>query len=770
MKSKKPRSQPKNKTASPKSRRLIIQALLVCLILLICAGVIVVGRLSQEIRQRFDGKRWSLPAIVYARPLELYPGLALSPEMLEEELQLSGYRKETKVKGAGSYARNGSTIRLVTRDFQYPAGPEPSRQLTVSFTAGQIAGLTTEAQDTALSLARLDPARIGSFHPLVHEDRLLLLREEIPLLLVKTLLATEDRNFYSHHGIAPLAIVRALAANVHAGKTVQGGSTLTQQLVKNLFLNSERSLWRKAREAAMALVLEFYYSKDEILTAYINEVFLGQDDNRAVHGFAMASQFFFRGNLQDLRPDQIAILVGMVKGPTLYDPRRNPENCLQRRNVVLGIMVEHDIISQAAYTEALARPLAEIVVQKNGFNRFPAFLDLVKKQLAGEYREEDLKSNGLRILTTLDPQVQLQVEKRLLETVTLLEKKPKAQNIEAAVVIAGRESGEVFALAGGKTPLSPGFNRALQARRPIGSLVKPAVYLAALQKGYTLASLLDDQEIAVNIAGSGQWRPENYDHKVHGRVPLYTALANSYNLATVRLGMDIGLDSVIASLGDLGYSEKLEPYPSLLLGAVNMSPFEVSQMYQTIASGGFYTALRAINSVLNVEGGLLNRYGLAVEQRFSPETIYLLTHAMQRVVSEGTAVALRSSPLRDHAVAGKTGTSDNLRDSWFAGFTGDHLSIVWLGRDDNSPIGLSGSAGALRVWENVMRHVPTSPLSLIEPQGIAWIAFDRSGESRTRLPILAGDLPPSPEITERVIGEPLKESSGFFETVSGWFK
>ena len=772
----------KEMKSSPKYKRTVLLVGVVCLFLGLSAGYVAVSHLSDEIRQKFDGKRWSLPAIVYARSLELYPGLRFSAEMLEEELQLSGYRREPQEKGAGSYTRNGPTIRLVTRDFHYPSGPEPSRQLSITFTADHIVTLTSGDGRTPVALARLDPVRIGSFHPLVHEDRLILSRAEIPDLLIDTLLAIEDRNFYSHHGLAPLAIVRALLANIRAGKTVQGGSTLTQQLVKNLFLNRERTLWRKVMEAIMAPILEYSYSKDEILTAYINEVFLGQDDNRAVHGFALASQFYFRRELHDLRPDQIAILVGLVKGPSYYDPRRNPENCLERRNVVLQSMVTRGILTKAAYTEALARPITEVAVQKNGFNRFPAFVELIKQQLAGEYREEDLKTNGLRILTTLDPQLQHQVEKNLQETIVLLENKQKLQHLEGAAVITGRENGEVLALAGGKNPLMPGFNRALQAKRPIGSLVKPAIYLAALQKGYTLASPLDDSAVSLNIGGSGKWRPENYDHKEHGQVPLFIALAHSYNLATVRLGMDLGLDNVRAVIRDLGYGEDIQLFPSLLLGAVDMSPFAVSQMYQTIAAGGFYTSLRAISSVMAADHTPLHRYGLEVEQRFSPELIYLLTHAMQRVVSEGTATALLSSPLKNHAVAGKTGTSDNLRDSWFAGFTGDHLAVVWLGRDDNTSIGLSGSAGALRVWEKIMREVVSSPLKPIVPEGIAWMALDRStfaggrnnGNSSTELPFIVGSLPVAaafsalPHTTKN--SKPKNAAAGIFETISGWFK
>lgn len=757
-------------------------------LLMAIMAVPYVSRLSGEIRAKFEGKRWSLPAIVYARPLELYPGLRFTPEMVEQEVQLAGYRQEDRESSAGSYAKKDKTIRLVTREFHFPSGFEPSRHLSVTFSAGQVASITNAADGTPVSFFQLDPARIGSFHPLVHEDRILLEREEIPELLVETLVTLEDRNFYSHQGIAPLSVARAFLANIRAGKTVQGGSTLTQQLVKNLFLTRERTLLRKFQEAVMAVLLEHYYTKDEILTTYINEVFLGQDSSRAIHGFALASQFYFRRNLQDLRPDQIAALVGMVKGPSYYDPHRNPENCLERRNMVLDLMATHDLISRETAIESQGRPLTEVAVQKGGFNRFPAFLDLVRQQLAGEYREEDLKSNGLQIITTLDPNIQYQVERGLEETLGAFASQPKFKNLQGAVVVTSRETGEVLAVAGGKQPLDHGFNRALNANRPIGSLVKPAVYLAALERGYSLASPLEDTAITLNTAGSSPWSPANYDKKEHGRVPLFSALANSYNLATVKLGLEVGLDTIIETLQGLGYQGvELQPYPSLLLGAVDMSPFAVTEMYQTITSGGFFTALRAIGSVMAEDHTLINRYGLAVEQRFSATSNYLLSHAMQRTISEGTGVSLLRSSLKNHNIAGKTGTSDDLRDSWFAGFTGDHLAVVWLGHDDNAPCGLTGSSGAMKVWGNIMERFPSAPLQLTEPAGIGWVTIDRAtlretripGAGGTRLPFIAGSVPAAPELREEVgtmsslkqeAREVKKEVKGVFRSIQGWFK
>ncbi|MBE0584350.1 MAG: penicillin-binding protein 1B, partial [Desulfofustis sp.] len=457
-----------------------------------------------------------------------------------------------------------------------------------------------------------------------------------------------------------------------------------------------------------------------------------------------------------------------------YDPHRHADRCLQRRDLVLTAMADHNLIDQDELNRSLTRPLTEVDLQRSGVNRFPAFLDLVRQQLAKDYREEDLTSDGLQILTTLDPQIQLQVEENLQRTIAELETGQDG-SLEGAVVVTARETGEVLAIAGGKTPGDHGFNRALQARRPIGSLIKPAVYLAALNHGYTLASPLQDAAITVNPGSVDQWQPENYDRQEHGQVPLVTALANSYNLATVRLGLDLGLETVIEAIRTLGYREPLQPLPSLLLGSVEMSPLQVGEMYQTIAAGGFSTALRGIDSVIAADQRVLTRYGVAVEQRFSPEIAFLLTHALQRVISEGTGTALLRSPqLRDHEIAGKTGTTDGLRDSWFAGFTGDHLTVAWLGNDDNTPTRITGSAGAMRVWQHIMESIPTGPLELLEPPGIEWLHIDRLTLRRApwfdnnsiTLPFIAGSGPVQ-EDTRTPVGETIDRTiRGLFDSLN----
>ena len=675
---------------------------------------------DQLVRSRFEGKRWDIPARVYARPLELYAGLAITPARLAAELTLAGYRRENPPTLAGSYFLDDDGMRLVSRPFDFGEGREPSRRLRLTFDRAGIRRVEEAGNPDKALVVRLDPMRIGSFHPLCFEDRVIVTGAEIPALLTDTLLAVEDRNFPRHLGLDPRAVFRALLANLRAGTIQQGGSTITQQLVKNLFLDNRRTLWRKLNEAVMAVLLEIHYSKSEILTAYVNEVFLGQDGNRAVHGFALAGHFYFRRGLADLSVGQIATLVGLVKGPSYYDPNRYPERCRARRELVLDIMVADKLISadqrQAAAREAITDPAG----LGSGLNRFPAFLGLVKRQLLKEYREADLAGAGITILTGFDPLAQQQVEEVLAQEMPGLEKGDRRRRVlQAAVVMTSRDSGEILALAGDRQAGFPGFNRALDARRSVGSLLKPAVYLAALESGYSLASPLEDRGIKPLGRGRGAWQPENYDHREHGRVPLFLALARSYNLATVRLGTEIGIERVAATLKRLGAEGEIPTNPAMLLGAVEMTPLEVAQIYQTMADGGFATPLRAIRLVLDADGKPLQRYELETEQRFAPAPIFMLNSGLAQVVANGTGRAL-AAYLPAGTAAGKTGTSNETRDSWFAGFTGDRVAVVWVGRDDNAAMGLTGATGALPLWGRIMRATGARPLAALPPPGIGW--------------------------------------------------
>ncbi len=748
------------------------------LLVIILVFAAYVKHLDGIICQKFNGKRWSLPAVVYARPLELYPGLSLSPAQLEKELQLTGYRRESEAAAPGGYGRYNDLIHLFTRDFHFPEGLQKSVNIMVQFADTKIESLTCVDSGQKLSLARLDPARIGSFHPRHHEDRIVLTRHELPELLIKTLLAVEDQDFYSHSGLSPRGIARAFLANIKAGKTVQGGSTLSQQLVKNFFLNNKRSLQRKFNEAIMTLLLELYYSKDEILTAYANEIFLGQDGARAVHGFGLASQFYFRRNLEDLEASQIALLVGMVKGPSYYNPRKHIDRCLKRRGLVLDIMLSRNIIDRKVYHKARATSIEKTGKTIGGFNRFPAFLDLVRRQLQQDYLEEDLTTDGLKIMTTLDPQVQWQVEKNLAGTINDLEKRTGVKKIEGAVIVSSREGGEILAVVGGRNPLKNGFNRAIDARRPIGSLIKPAVYLTAINNGYTLASPVMDSSLTIDDGKGGIWSPKNFDGKEHGRVPLYKALSHSYNQATVKIGMDIGLDKVLQTVRDLGVDIEFPLYPSFLLGAASMVPYEVSQMFQTIAAGGFYVPQRVIASVLSADNTLLQHFALSVEQRFTPESIFLLNTALQFGVREGTGSSLSHYIPPTLNVAGKTGTSSNFRDSWFAGFSGNKLTIVWLGRDDNKSTGLTGASGALVVWGKLMRSLNAKPLDLVEPSTIDWAWLDpktleianRFHYETVHLPFIVGSISNQTKEMPSPTAEINKRDLSILNKIRNWFR
>ncbi len=708
--------------------------------------------LDVTIRSQFEGKRWALPARVYASPLELYPGKKLSPQQLAQELSELNYRHGT-LDEPGTYTRERARIDLYTRPFVFWDGPQPALKLRIAFADDRIADIENLETDEALPLVRLDPLLIGGIYPAHNEDRVLVKLDEVPPVLIKALIAIEDRKFYEHRGVDPRAIARALWANLRAAEAVQGGSTLTQQLVKNFYLTSERTLRRKLTEAIMALLLDAHYGKDEILEAYVNEIYLGQDGNRAIHGFGLAAQHYFDRPLHQLTLSQAALLVGLVKGPSYYDPRRHPQRAAARRNLVLAELAEQGIITTAEHLRAKTLPLEVTARAPVGTSAYPAFLGLVHRQLRSDYPDEDLRSEGLRIFTTLDPRTQRAAERALATRLDAIEKQRRlpAGTLQGAVIVTGAENGEVLAVVGGRQPRYEGFNRALDAVRPIGSLIKPAVYLTALAQPdkYTLITRLDDSPLVWTEPGVKEWAPQNYDKQFHGQVELRTALAESYNVTAARLGLDLGLPAVIDSVQRLGVERSLPPYGSTLLGSIGLTPFEVAQMYQTFASGGFRTPLRAIREVLTPEGIPLKRYSLTVAQAVDPAAVYLVTVALQQVVQAGTATGLNAYLPADLKVAGKTGTTDDLRDSWFAGFTGDKLAVAWVGRDDNQPTGLTGAAGALTVWGATMAALDPEPLAPPMPENIEWVWIDPESGLRAdsscagavQLPFVRGSAP-----------------------------
>ena len=665
--------------------------------------------LDSQMREQFEGRKWTLPARVYARPLQLYPGQLLSSEQLGAELQWTDYHPVGGAPRAGTFERVGDRWTIYRRDFVFWDGPEPAHRVELTLNGGRVDRLWVDGADQAL--VRLEPQYIGGIFPAHNEDRELVKLDQVPSELLGALVVTEDKDFFNHWGISLRGIARAMMANVEAGSFVQGGSTLTQQLVKNFYLSEERSLARKGREAMMAILMEFHYSKGDILQSYINEVYLGQSGRRAIHGFALASRFYFGKPMSELDVGEMATLVGLVKGASYYNPKKHPQRAQERRDLVLTLMRDNGVITEDQYQQAIKRPLTTSDSKRAGQREYPAFLELVKAQLKEDYKQEDLENEGLNIFTTLDPWIQNSLEAAATAQLAALEKGRAnlTDQLETAAVITSIDGGEVRALLGSRRPGYFGFNRAVNARRPIGSLAKPVVYLAALESGrFNWGSPLDDSPLRVEMPGAPVWTPQNYDRKSHGVVPMVDALAGSYNLSTARMGLRVGLDNVVAEFRSLGVTEDIKPYPSLLLGSLELSPLQVAAMYQPLAAQGFRMPMRTVEGVTTQQGQTLSSYAASGEQVVDPMNVAWLRYGLEQVVERGTARKLLTrlpGPL-----AGKTGTSDDQRDAWFAGFDNRHLGVIWVGRDDNQTMPFAGAGAALPIWMDTFAKAGVDPL------------------------------------------------------------
>ena len=710
-----------------------------------------VAYLDHQVRTEFEGRKWDLPSRVFARSLDLYPGAPLSLRDLEVELRVSGYHRVAQAARPGQYRVSGSTAEIHRRPFDFPDGAEGPQRLEVRFAGNSIARVRDAQRGADLGLARLDPAEIASIYPLQNEDRTLVDIEQVPPLLVTGLQAVEDRHFKQHPGIDLRGIARAALANLKAGRAVQGGSTLTQQLVKNFFLTQDRTFIRKFNEAIMALLLEYHYDKAEILEAYINEVFLGQQGAYAVHGFGRASLFYFDQPLERLEPQQIALLIGLVRGPSYYNPRRHPQRARDRRDQVLNMFAETGLLSAAEAQAARAAGLGVTETPRTHGSRYHAFIDLVRGQLAQVYREEDLRSEGLRIFTTLSPSEQEKAQAAVSDGLRGLADRGLPANLQGALVLADVASGEVRALVGDRDGNRAGFNRALHARRQIGSVIKPLVYLLALEHeaDYNLLTRIEDEPLTLRQADGSDWQPANFDDVSHGEVTLLEALTQSYNQATVRLGLNIGVNHLLERLRQLGVDAAVEPVPSVFLGAVELTPLEVTQIFQSLAAAGYSVPLRSVIAVQTAEGGELIRYPLRMLPQPRREAISVLNYALTQVVEHGTAARLPGLLGSQVTVAGKTGTTNDRRDSWFVGYTRNRVAAAWVGDDDNRPAGVTGSNAAMHVWAGLFKQLPLEPVDLRMPDGAFWLWVDpvsgrlsaeRCGDA-VQLPYVEGSEP-----------------------------
>lgn len=709
--------------AKPKRRfrGLVIKLCVVGLVALV--GYMIY--LDAQIKHTFTGNKWEVPAQIYARPLMLKTELEITQKEVIDELKLLGYRHVSRPNSSGEYNVSGNTLVIQRRAFSFPDGDEPLRKVTVTWRGSRIDQIMDNNANEVIPKIRLEPWLVTRMVSSSREDRMLVKLKEVPALLPKALILVEDRDFYQHHGVAPLSILRALVANIRAGRTVQGGSTLTQQLVKNLYLTREKAISRKIKEALMALIIDFRYSKEDILQAYLNEVFLGQNGDMAVHGFGLASYFYFDRPANELSPPEIATLVAMIKGPSYYNPRRHEERVLERRNLVLRILFDANEINRTEYEKYINEPLGLASGASLASGKHPAFMDKVRRELSVILADPGLRDSGVKVFTSLDIYAQRRAEKAIKQTLDGLQSDRDVQ-LQGAMLVTDIASGEIRAIVGDRDASFKGFNRALDARRQVGSLIKPAVYLSALEDpaSFNLATPIADEPITLENENGQSWSPLNADKKFRGQVPLIQGLTESLNVPTVNLGLRVGLDLVSDTIKRLGVESDFMQVPAMTLGAMSLSPIETNQMYQTISNNGRYIPLHTVTSVVSANDRLVWQHAEFYSQRVDEAATYLLNYALYNVTTQGTAKRVgRTFP--NINMAGKTGTTDDYRDSWFSGFDRNNVVTVWVGNDDNKPILLTGAGGALPVFINYQKMQAPKSLSRRFPEGLGIAHFDK---------------------------------------------
>ncbi len=744
----------KKGTSSPKRKqqRSFLRRVFKWLILLGLIGsipfAIWVWWLDRQVVALFEGQKWQVPAEVYSAPTILRDGAPWRKEDLESLLAAVGYRFGRNSQKVGWAARSATKVSAHLRPYTDHTGYHSEARRIFSFEGGrlQITDLTGKRHATAV----LEPQKIGYLYNGNTESRDILTYEQIPKNLIEILTATEDREFFNHIGISFTGIARAAFVNLSSGARRQGGSTLTQQLVKNMYLSSERTYTRKLTEVIMSLSLEYHYSKEEIITAYVNEVYLAQEGSSALHGFAAASQYFFSRPLNELNIDELALLVGMVKGPSLYNPRRNPERAKERRNVVLDILVDQNRLTRENANVLQKQPL-RLATKGKRRSIFGDYLDLVSMQLERDFDPTRLATENLRIYTGLDVRAQKAAIDAMHSQVDALARADKSlKDLQGAMVVTDRRTGQVRAIVGSSDEYYSGFNRTLAAVRPIGSLVKPAIYLAAISSGrYTWWDRVQDEPQQFKI-GNQVWAPQNYSRTTHGEVPLYVAMSKSYNLATIDLANQLGFDRIGDTLRQLGVKRPFTMYPSVALGSLELSPFEVARLYQPVASVGASSELGVVLSVMDQGGKVLKRFDRKTDVPFTEEALGVTLAGMTKVPEIGTARAAQAT-FPAMRFAAKTGTTNDQRDSWFLAISDDYLTTVWLGMDDNTPMKITGSSGAQKVWIDFTKRLPQGSLSRELPEGARYFQvsqdeFELAAErcdDKVELPFVLGTEPRS---------------------------
>lgn len=703
-------------------------------VLIIAGGYLY--RATKNVEYKFNRSlRWDIPSKIYSDAAYYYPGIDIVQSRLREKLSRLAYRDTgSKITGPGDYSITPERAEIFLHDFDYPAQPFKGYPVRLLLSNNIITDVVDLDSNTGLSSVKLEPESIAAIFGDNMEDRTLVTLKEVPQHLLESIILVEDERFFKHRGVDYIAILRAGLKDVAALKIVEGGSTLTQQLVKNYFLTSKRSFLRKIEEVIIAMILESKYSKGDILEAYVNEIYLGQRGNSSVSGVGEASKLYFAKNVDQLTLGECALLAGMIRTPSRYNPFTEKENARQRRDFVLKKLYSNRLIAKADYEAATSEPIIT-PSRPTKTNLAPYFIDFVKMQLADLYSENVLQKEGHRIFTTLDMMQQLIAEKTVESEIIKLEKdfanilpKDHAGELEGALVAIQPQTGFIRAMVGGRSYSKTQFNHISQAMRQPGSVFKPFVYLTAFDPErssnlYAPASMIDDTSFEVT-AGGQQWSPQNYDKKEHGTVSLRTALTNSYNIATAKLALNVGLDAIVDTAKDCGITSELMAVPSMALGSFEVTPLEMAAAYTVFPNNGILARPISIINVVTKEGEVLERKNIEMKRVFDPQPVYLTTSILKDVIDKGTGASARVYGFKGIA-GGKTGTTSNYKDSWFVGFTPDYLALAWVGYDDNTPTNMSGARAALPIWAKFMEDaIGDSQKDFASPNGILLVKID----------------------------------------------
>ncbi len=742
----KPRRPRRRKAGRRRRRQQTWRALRTAAAVLLLVGFVAgfltarhVIRLDRVVQARFEGRTFRVPSRVLSAPTILYPGLDFERIDLRGSLERLGYREQAEgLLPPGRMRWEEGWLLLHRRAFEHPTRPEPARKVAIRLEGRRIAAIREGGTEVEIGALLLEPELVGAYYGPDREQRELVGLGELPPHVIDAVLSVEDQRFLTHRGIDFRRVLGALLVNLRSGRVRQGGSTVTQQLVKNFFLTPERSLKRKGQEAVMAVIVEARYSKEEILEAYLNEIYLGQRGSTAIHGIGEASRLYFGKSARRLSPAEAALLAAIIQSPNGLSPYREPEAALKRRNLVLRLMAGQGRLDDRELEAALEEPLGVAKVTPEP-REARYFLDALRRQLPEFYGPETLTSEGLRIYSTLDLRLQRIAARALREEIERLEalhprlvagvEEGEQEPVQGCLVAIQPQTGAVLALVGGRSYSLTQFDRCTQARRPAGSVFKPFVYVAALEPGdgrphITLASRLDDSPLQVSTT-AGPWRPTNYDGEFHGQVPVREALERSMNVAAARLGQEVGVRRVAEVAERLGVESSLPLVPSLAIGSADLSPLEIARAYATLAAGGVRPAVRTFEDVVDGEGRTVQRQSIEIERVLDEGTAFLITSVLQGVVDRGTGRGLRAAGIQG-PVAAKTGTSDDERDAWFAGYTPELVVVVWVGFDAPRSLGLPASRAALPIWSRFVKEATGGRArgAFLPPADVTRIAID----------------------------------------------